>query len=227
LDAPKEDLTKAPPEKGVKRYFFLLGNQFWKLLGANLLMLAFSRPIVTIPAAKCGMNRVLIKLVRDGNCFVWTEFIKEFRAQVLRSLPLGILFAALLGFSYYTLSLSISNTEGPAGVIFAALGIVALFAESALASFSFVMLPMLDLPCGAILKNTAALMVRGTGRTAAAVGVKFAAILLQAALFPVGLILLIIIPASAELALCLLINPLVQEHIIAPFEERANKETIV
>ena len=32
---------------------------------------------------------------------------------------------------------------------------------------------------------------------------------------------------AAELALCLLINPLVQEHIIAPFEERANKETIV
>lgn len=224
-EAPREGAGESP-RTGAKRYFFLLSTHFGKLIGANLLFLLFSVPIVTMPAAKCAMNRVLIKLVRDGNCFLWDEFWKEFRSQLLRSLPVGILFAALLGLSYYSLSLVISNTGEIPTMAFLALGLAALLAETLLSAYAFVLFPMLDLRGGDILKDSVALMLRGGGRALAAAGIKLFALALQALLFPVGLLLLLTLPALCELALCLLINPLVQKYIIEPFEAGKDKKAI-
>ncbi len=87
--APGKGVTELPPEKGVRRYFFLLSIHFSKLCGLNLLFVLFSIPIITMPAALCGMNRVLILLVREGNCYLWDDFIKEFKASFFKSLPFG------------------------------------------------------------------------------------------------------------------------------------------
>lgn len=220
--APEKDAGGAPSE-GASRCFYLLKTHFWKLLGVNLLMLAFSCFIVTIPAAKCGMNRVLIKLVRDGNCFVWQEFRDEFKTELFKSLPLGILFAALLGFSYYALSLGLSNSQTPMGIVFGAVGFFALIVECALSGYCFVLLPMLDLKGADIMRNARALIFRGAGKAAAVVGIKLAALALQLLLFPIGLALMIILPAVCELSLCSIVNPLAQKYIIAPYEKRKSE----
>jgi uncharacterized membrane protein YesL len=62
----------------------------WKLVALNLMFLAFSIPVVTMPASLCGMNRVLIKLWREGNCFLWSDFWDEFKANILKPCRLGL-----------------------------------------------------------------------------------------------------------------------------------------
>ncbi len=220
-EAPKEGVKGASPQGGAPRYLFLIKNHFFRLISINILMLVFSIPIVTIPAARCGMNRVLIKLVREGNCFVWAEFWKEFKAQIFRALPTGILLAVLLGLSYYSLSLSLSSAGELNSMLFLAIGLLALIIEIVLSSYAFVLFPMLDLNGRDILKNSLALIFSDGVRAISAFGIKAAAILLQVFLFPVGLLLLLIIPAFVELALCLMVNPLAQKYIIEPFEQGA------
>ena len=82
----KEGEGKPAPSHGRERFFYLLRTHFWKLITLNLLFLLFSIPVVTLPAALCAMNRVLIKLTRDGNCLLWMEFRDEFKRSFLKSL---------------------------------------------------------------------------------------------------------------------------------------------
>ena len=54
------------PEGGFRRYAAVLGTNFWKLVRLNLIFILFSLPVVTIPAALCGVNRVCMLLIRNG-----------------------------------------------------------------------------------------------------------------------------------------------------------------
>ena len=83
------------PEGGIRRYGVLLATHFWKLVELNLLFILFSIPIVTLPAALCGVNRVCVLLIRNGYCFVWGDFWEEFRRSFRRSLFPALLFALL------------------------------------------------------------------------------------------------------------------------------------
>lgn len=74
------------PEGGIRRYALLLTTHFWKLIGLNLLFVLFSLPIITMPAALCGMNRVCMLLIRNGHCFLWQDFIEEFKRSFVRSI---------------------------------------------------------------------------------------------------------------------------------------------
>lgn len=223
--APGKGVYGPPPEKGIKRFGFLLWTHLWKLVGLNMLFVAFCIPVVTIPAAVCGMNRVLIKLVREGNCFLWDDFWTEFKADLFKSLPFGLLYAFLLFDSYYFFSLCISYRESEiftaaAGVFF--LGFAVLYG-----SYVFVLLPTLALKNRHIAKNAFILMTTEWKTNLVMLGCMLFMGIIIAAVFPYSIFLLIFIWFSlSQLMVCTAVNEPLQRRIIGPYEQR-QKEGLI
>ena len=218
--APGKGVTELPPQRGVKRFLFLLSTHFWRLMRLNMLFVLFCLPVVTIPAALCGMNRVLITLVRDGNCFLWSEFSKEFKANLLKSLPFGILFAFLTldAFIFFNAasaegSQGVNILAGAAGCVF--LGFAVLFC-----SYVFVLLPTLALRNRYIAKNAFILMLTEWKTSLLILSETFVAAFITAAFFPFTIIPAVLILFSlTQLIVCSAINEPLQRRIIGPFEQ--------
>ena len=218
--APGKGVTSLPPQKGVKRFFFLLTTHFWRLIRLNMLFVLFCLPVVTIPAALCGMNRVLITLVRDGNCFLWNEFSKEFKANLLKSLPFGLLFTFLTLDAYFFFNSAsvlgdpgMNILAGAAGCVF--LGFAVLFG-----SYVFVLLPTLALTNRYIAKNAFILMLTEWKTSLLILGCTIAAAFITTAFFPFTIILIVFILFSiTQLIVCTAVNEPLQRRIIGPFEQ--------
>lgn len=222
--APGKGVTELPPEKGARRFFFLLATHPWKLVTLNLMFLMFSIPVVTIPAAVCGMSRVLVKLVREGNCFLWSEFIKEFKANLLKSLPFGLLSAALLFMSYYALSVSASSQDSSVSIFAGAIGLFILGLTLLFSSYVFVLLPSLKLKNRHIAKNAMILMVTEWKTDLVIIGSIVAMALIIGALFPYTVVLLLFIWFSLQqLMICTAVNETMQRRIIKPYEQSQTK----
>lgn len=149
-----------PPSGGAARFFYLAYTHFAKLVGLNLLFLLFCIPLVTIPAALSGMNRACLLLVREGTCAVWSDFIKEFKCSLLKSLPLGFLCAFL--FADAALCLSLGMLSGFAGllpVLMLAAVILAL-AALLLSCTCFVLMPLLTLKNSDLLRDALYIMLK-------------------------------------------------------------------
>lgn len=221
--APGAGVVDPPPNGGWKRFFFILETHFWKLITLNLLFLAFSIPVITIPAAFCGMNRVLIKLYREGNCFLWTEFWKEFRANLWKAIPFGLIGGFSLFASYYFLSLGVSTAEDRVALLPAAIGILLLVFAVLFLNYVFVFLPTLELKNGSIAKNAFIFLLtewKSNFAILASVGVTAA---FGAMLFPYSLFTLVFFSCSLmQYAVCAAVNGPLQKRIIGPYEERAN-----
>ena len=218
--APGPGVTELPPEKGAKRFFFLLATHPWKLVTLNLVFLMFSIPVVTIPAAVCGVNRVLIKLVREGNCFLWSDFWQEFKASFLKAMPFGLLVAFLLFDSYYALSISTSG----GGILPGALGLFLLGLSVLLGSYAFVLMAALDLKGRHIARNALILMVTEWKTNLVIIGSIVAMAFIIAALFPYTVVLLLFIWFSLQqLIICTAVNETMQRRIIVPYEQSQRK----
>lgn len=214
----KEGNDRPVPQSGIARYWFLLMTHFWKLIAANLLFVIFSLPVITLPAALTALNRVCVKLVREGNCLLWPEFRDELRASLGSSLLLGLPYAALLAVSYYLLSLGISNASSVFGMLFSALGLCALFICVIFESWAFVLKAILALPNRDIRKNARVLAMLEIRRTLAALGIEALLLFLVFALFPYSLALLaLLIPALGQFTIVSLLNSRIQERVIDPF----------
>jgi uncharacterized membrane protein YesL len=217
--APGAGITELPPEKGIRRFGFVLWTHMWKLVTLNLLFLAFSIPVVTIPAALCGMNRVIIKLWREGNCFLWSDFWAEFKANVFKGLPFGIICGLLLFASYYFLSLSISYGQS-LGLFTAVIGFVLLGFAVLFGSYVFVFLSTLDSKNRHIARNAFILVVvewkTNVLILVCVIGMAFIAV----ALFPYTIVLLVFIWISlCQLIVCSAVNSTLQRRIIGPYEQ--------
>lgn len=214
------------PQEGAGRYFFLLKNHFWTLCKLNLLMLAASLPIVTIPAALCAGDRAAVKLARDGYVLLWEEFRDEFREDFWKSLPLGLLFGGLLAGSYVLLSFGLGNSGSLPGMLMLVLGILLAWYAFSRGSYAFLMRAMLPLSNGDVLKNAGILSVipKGRGWVGPAMGI--GRILLTYAFVPFSLLLLVTFGMGLyRFSLCYFLNKPIQEKIIAPWEaQRGNPE---
>ena len=207
------------PQAGSARVFYLLWTHIWKLIRVNLLFLVFSIPIVTLPAALCAMNRVLIKLVREGNVLLWEEFRDEFKGDFLRSLPLGLLFGGLLFVSYYLLSLGMGNLGSFVGLVILALGLLVLVYALGRGGYAFLMRAMFDLSTGDLLKNANAMAAMRGGRGWAPVLLELGGFFLGFSFFPYSLPVIVLIgPALLHYFLCCALNDPIQTHIISPWE---------
>jgi len=221
--APGAGVVDPPPKDGWKRFFFVLGTHFGKLVTLNLLFLAFCIPVVTIPSALCGMNRVLIKLYREGNCFVWTEFFKEFRANIWKALPFGIFGGGTLFASYYFLSWSTSASENGVEVISAAIGILLLLFTVLFFNYVFVFLPTVELKNSQIARNAFIFLITEWKTNLILLFSVAVTALSVAILFPYSLFILVFISISLmQYVICAAVNQPLQKRIIGPYEERRN-----
>lgn len=221
----KEGNDKPAPQSGAPRFLFLLATHFWKLVSANLLFVVFSLPLFTLPAALSALNRVCVKLVREGNCLLWPEFRDEFRAALGSGFLLGLPYGLLLAGSYYLLSLGLSNAANVFGMLFSALGICALLCCAIFGSWAFVLKAMLALPNRDIQKNARALAMLEIRRTLAVLGTEALAAFLMIALFPYSLALWVfLLPALGQFAIVSMMNSRIQERVIDPFETEAPRE---
>ena len=214
------------PQEGSRRFFYLLWTYIWKLVWLNVVFLVFCVPVITIPAAISAMDRALIVLVRDGNVLLWEEFRDEFRRDFRASLPLGLIFGALLFLSYYLLSLALGNLTNMLGPVAFALGLLVLFFSLGRGSYAFLLRAMFDLTTGEILKNANAMAAVRGGRGLAAVLLDLCGLFLVYAFFPYSLVAVALIGVSLHhFLLCYLLNAPIQERIIGPWEElQAQKE---
>lgn len=222
--APGEGVTEPPPDKGIKLFGFILWTHMWKLVTLNLLFLVFCIPVLTIPAAFCGMNRVLIKLIREGNCFLWNDFWAEFKANLFKGIPFGLVCAFLLFDSYYFFSLSISIRESGIDWFTAALGFLFLGFTVLFGSYVFVFLPTLALKNRHIARNAFILAIIEWKANLIILGCTLGMALLAVVLFPYSLILLLFIwIALLQFIICNVINEPLQRRIIGPYEQLQQK----
>lgn len=145
-----------PPTKGFKGYLFISHTHFWKLIRLNMLFILFCLPVVTIPPAMTAMNRVLLKLVREGNTFLFSDFIDEFKSSFLKSwiafIPWLIVIAVSV-IGYLTINDVYSNTFQ---IILWVTICSLLYCYS---NYCICMIALIDLPLGKIMKNAAIMVI--------------------------------------------------------------------
>lgn len=215
----KSGVDRPVPKLGARRYFYLLWNNFWMMVGINLLFVLFCIPVVTIPAALCARNRVMIKLVRDGTVLSWLEFRDEFKSQVFRRIPLGFIFGGLLVLSYYLLSWGYSYPTVLLYIILFCIGLAIAILTLGIGTYAFIMCAMFDLSNRAVMKNAWAMFFRPKGHGMIASVVAMLLIAFAALLFPLSMIpFLVVFFSLYSFSMCFIMNGPIQKTIIDPFE---------
>lgn len=214
------------PEGGIRRYLLLLVTHFWKLIGLNLLFVLFSLPVITLPAALCAMNRVCMLLIRNGHCFLWQDFIEEFKRSFVRSLLPAIFFLFLTFFGYYAMSLGLTNAGLPMwSLIFWAIGIGATIISVCWGEYFFALVSLLDLGNNGILKNAWLLCMIQPQHAILAFGIVMAVGFVTVLLMPISIILVIcLLPVLAQYSVCFLVNELAESYVLAPHEINKTNE---
>lgn len=88
-EPPKQDAVPIPDTPGA-RFRYVWSTHFFRLLGANLLCVLFCLPVVTVPAALCGLNAVLRQYLTKGYGDVFPTFWQEFRCDFLKRLAAAL-----------------------------------------------------------------------------------------------------------------------------------------
>ncbi|MBQ3210707.1 MAG: DUF624 domain-containing protein [Oscillospiraceae bacterium] len=212
----KEGAGLPMPEGGPARYFSLLFSNIWKLMGANVLFVLFSLPLITLPAALCALNRVCILIYKNGSCYLWQDFVGEFRASFLRSLLPALLFLALLFAGYYFMSLGLTNAALPLwSTIFWAIGIFFVLAGLGWGGYFFVLVAMLEQENRNVLKNARLLCMISPGKALMAALTVIGGAALTAAFMPLSIFLvLLIIPAIVQYTVSYLVYELAEDYIL-------------
>lgn len=211
------------PQTGLRRLLELSGTYFWRLVGANLLFVLFSLPVVTLPAALCALNRVCILIYRKGHCFLWMDFWQEFRRSFGRSLLPAALFGGLTFAGYFFMSLAAANGAFPVWcLIFWSVGILAAAAGICWGTYFFALVPLLDLKNPGVLKNAFLLCMVRPARALLTLAVVLGMTLMAAALMPVFVVALLLCWfAATQTAVCYLINGVEEEYILGPYEAQS------
>ena len=208
------------PEGGFRRYAAVLGTNFWKLVRLNLIFILFSLPVVTIPAALCGVNRVCMLLIRNGYCFLWEDFWEEFRRSFRRSLLPGLLFSALLFVGYYAMSLGLTNAGLPAwSLLFWTIGFATAAAGTCWGSYFFALVSLLDQKNGLMLRNAWLLCMVSPLKSFAVLALILAVGFVLAILMPASVVLLLTCAVVlVQYTLCFFVHGLAERYILTKTE---------
>lgn len=136
---------------GRPRIRLIIRQFFIRMIGANFLFFAAAAPLVTLPAALCGLSRVNLNWTRNRPGGVWACFWAEFRTDFLKRTFFGLLLI-FLPVSLCAYARAFGN-DALASVFLFALGTPALI----VADYFFPLLVLLDAPVAANLKNAAIL----------------------------------------------------------------------
>jgi uncharacterized membrane protein YesL len=82
----------APKPEGLRLLAHVLGREWWELLKLNLLFVAFSLPLVTLPAAYFATVSICVAMIDDRNVYLLRDFWSAFRSRFLVATMLGLSF---------------------------------------------------------------------------------------------------------------------------------------
>ena len=214
-DRRKEKKLRKVPEKGFGLYFHVLFTHAAKILLLNLLFIAFSIPIVTLPAALCGVSRVLLLLMKDGYVHVFQDFWKEFKESFWRALAIGAIFAGIFVLLYVSAKFypMVIQDEIFSTTLFS-LAVALMVLLGVFFSYAIPMQSMVRLPFSRLLKNACILLYARPLATIFLAAIVVLVNYLVFGLFPDTLPLtLVIIPIASQLGVCTVVKPVFEDLI--------------
>lgn len=212
----KEGTGIPAPSSGYKRYFYILYTHFFKLVGLNFLTILFAVPLVTAPAALSAADRVYILLLKNGNCFLWQDFIKEFREELIRLILPGMMFALILFSGYFFMSLGKGNSVYLGwSSLFWMVGILLTVLGLSWGRYTLVLAAMQSLSIRKLMKNDVLLCAINPARAVLTAAVIVAAIFAAAVLMPVSLAVIAVIwVAFIQFTTCFIVYEFAEKNVI-------------
>lgn len=88
-EGPGIDKDAARPT-GLRLLMSVLGREWWALIQLNVLFIAFSLPLITLPAAWFALMSVTVTMIEDRNVWVFKDFWRAFRSRFVVSSLIGL-----------------------------------------------------------------------------------------------------------------------------------------
>lgn len=166
------------------------------LILLNLAYIAASLPIITIPAATVGLYRGAVCCLRGKNG-VLAEFWKAFRTSILSTLPVGLLFGALLAATAYGCIFYRMNYSGQFLLLpISIFCMIALYLCYTAMIYAFTMLATVELPGKKLIKNAFLLLLVDAKSLFTWPALSAAVLLCSILLFPRSLVMLLLLSFS-------------------------------
>lgn len=195
---------------------FAWGTYPLALLGANLLFLAACIPVVTIPAALCGLNAVVQRYYRERFAesvtrLFWREFLDSFVKRTLLTLAVAAVPVAAVVLLRNVLSTTIWLVVSAALMAFALV----------LLSWFMPQLVLLNLRPGQALKNAAIFTCLETKANFAMMALHAVELTILLYALPTSLFLLLFLPVFHVVLVTGIVMPVLQKHLVQddPVEE--------
>jgi uncharacterized membrane protein YesL len=90
-----------PPKQGLALFGSILRREVWELIKLNALIILFSVPIVTIPAAHAASTRIAVRMIRDENIYLLRDFWQAFCNLFVRATVAGLFFGICASLGAY------------------------------------------------------------------------------------------------------------------------------
>ncbi len=159
-----------PEKKGVAKYFELLFNDFWSLIGISMLYLLCCLPIVTTGGATLAFNRLCCKRISRKHVFVLDDFKESFKENFKKGIAISFIIIFVLVDLIILYSNALGYMEGDqrgrqAIIVWAFCCITAILLLSILQYLIMVIANFEPQPFVQQLQNAVLLMISGGVRT--------------------------------------------------------------
>jgi uncharacterized membrane protein YesL len=94
----------APKPRGLRLLARVIAREWWELLKLNLVFIAFSLPVVTLPAAWFATVSITVMMIEDRNVYLLRDFWGAFRSRFVLTSLLGIIFCGTGALTYLALA---------------------------------------------------------------------------------------------------------------------------
>ena len=89
----------AAPKQGFALLADVIARNWWELIQLNLLVILFSLPLITLPAALVAAAHICVLMLADKPVYLVRDFIEAFRGRFINATLLGVTILAALGLS--------------------------------------------------------------------------------------------------------------------------------
>ena len=144
----------APPKTGFALLVDVIGRNWWELIQLNLLVILFSLPLLTLPAALVAAARICALMLDDRPIYLGRDFLEAFRDRFIKATLLGAIAILVIALSLAStvILLHAARTNILLALPFTIGSATALFALIA-TSYAIVLLALRDQPLTSLLKR--------------------------------------------------------------------------
>ncbi len=227
----------APKKNKFFRFFEGYFDRFWKMVRLSLLTFLFCIPVVTVGPAVAGMTKVLRSFVLDKDVFLFHEFMRGFKENWKKSLPVGIvdlifllsLFASL---TVYPSMAEAAKASGGSSAGYTILCVISVGFALTIFMMNFYLFPMIvstELPLSKAIKNSfylTALELKTNIITLVIILLLSAFMLILTFLSNVFILLLIPFMLISFVGFLIMFNcyPVIQKYVIDPYYKERGQD---